>query len=166
MRQLPFSIDDRSQLYVESRTLAIESRLGFGQDGYVYSTSNKTAIKCLRSEELYRREVAVYRHLQDRKVKIVKEFHVPELIDYDDGLLVIEMTIVTPPYVLDFASAFLRPCMDHYSQEDMDEWRKEKQEQFEDDWPKVRLLMAAFEGLGVYLSDIHPRNVACHEQGS
>ncbi len=162
MSHLPFSIDDRTQLYAERRSLAIESQLGFGQDGFVYGTSNKTAIKCLHSLELYRRELAVYLHLQERNVKKIHDFHVPQLIDYDDMLLVIEMTVVTPPYVLDFAGAFLRPCLDHFSQEDLDEWRKEKEEQFEDDWPRVKLMMAAFEGLGVYLSDIHPRNVACY----
>lgn len=98
--------------------------------------------------------------------KTLKDFHVPQLIDYDDDLLVIEMTVVTAPYILDFASAFLEPCMNRFSQEELDDWRAQKLEEFEADWPRVRLLMAAFEGLGVYLSDIHPRNVACNPSNS
>ena len=162
MSQLPYTIEDRIELYAEQRSLAIESRLGFGQDGIVYGSSNKTALKCLRTGELYRREKAVYCLLQTKGVKTVRGFHVPELIDYEDTLWVIEMTIVTPPYILDFASAYLEPCMNKFSQEQLEEWREQKLDEFESNWPQVRLLMAAFEGLGVYLSDIHPRNVACH----
>ena len=34
-------------------------------------------------------------------------FNVPELIGYDDELLAIEMTVVRPPFVVDFASVVL-----------------------------------------------------------
>ena len=40
-------------------------------------------------------------------VTTVRGFNVPELIAFDDELLVLEMTIVRRPFVLDFASAYL-----------------------------------------------------------
>ena len=37
----------------------------------------------------------------------VNGFAVPELVGYDDELLAIEMTMVSPPFVVDFASVVL-----------------------------------------------------------
>ena len=85
-------------------------------------------------------------------------FHVPQLIRADDDLRVIEMTIVTRPYVLDFAGAYLdgRP---EFSEEIWAEWESQKREQFGDQWGIVEKVMSAFEGLGIYLVDISPSNV-------
>jgi hypothetical protein len=45
--------------------------------------------------------------LKERGVEKICDCAVPELIGYDDELLIIEMTVVTTPYVLDFAGAYL-----------------------------------------------------------
>lgn len=50
-----------------------------------------------------------------------------------------------------------------FDEEIMSQWYAEKREQFGNDWPNVRMLMHAFERIGVYLSDVHPRNIACRE---
>jgi hypothetical protein len=57
--------------------------------------------------EFYEREYAVYERLRDHSVTEVLGFHVPQFIRTDDGLQVIEMSIVTRPFVLDFAGAYL-----------------------------------------------------------
>ncbi len=147
-------------MYVQSRGCAIVNQLGGGYDGAVYGTDRGTAVKSLIHPILYRHERDVYLHLREQGITNVKGFQVPSLIDYDEELLVVEMTIVMPPYVLDFAGARLQR-RHRYSEEDLAEWKRDKQEQFEADWPLVQTMIWAFESLGVYLNDVHPGNVSC-----
>jgi hypothetical protein len=78
-------------------------------------------------------------------------------------LLVIEMQTVSPPYVLDFASAYLDnpPSYLHDVNDEhvMENWEAEKQEQFEGRWPEVQSLISAFRGYGIYLGDVKPGNI-------
>ena len=85
--------------------------------------------------------------------------HVPQLLGYDDDLWVVEMTIVTRPYVLDFAGAYLDSRPD-YPEHVMCDWRVEKEEQFEDRWPEVQGIIGAFEQYDIYLADVNPGNIA------
>lgn len=161
MTLLPFSPLDRAALYAGSRNLTIQPEpLGGGFDGLVLATDQGTAIKTLNNAQLYRQELAVYRHLKEKLVTNVHGFQVPTLVANDDALSVIEMTIVSPPFVVDFACARLHMRND-FGDEIIAEWRREKQEIFESDWPRVNRLIWAFEQLGVFLSDVHPRNVMC-----
>ena len=87
----------------------------------------------------------------------------PQLLGYDDGLPVIEMTAVTAPYVLDFAGAYLdRPA--DFSEEIWAEWEADKQDQFGDAWAEVQRILWTLERYGIYLSDISPSNI-CLEAG-
>ena len=85
-------------------------------------------------------------------------FHVPQLLRADNDLGVIEMTIVTPPFLLDFAGAVLdvRP---NFSEEIWAEWETQKREQFGDRWKEVHAVLDALEGWGVYLLDVTPSNI-------
>ena len=78
----------------------------------------------------------MYLRLAEHTVRVVAGFDVPRLIDYGDELLAIEMEIVTPPFVLDFAGAYLGhpPPFDA---EQMAEWMADRAEIFEGDWPQV-----------------------------
>lgn len=138
---------------------SIGKQLGGGYDGLVLGTDQMTAIKILSAEPLYRREKAVYLRLQERNIAAICGYTIPRLINYDDRLLVIEMTIVSPPFVVDFASANL----DFERKLDPDlraEWLADKQEQFEDDWKSVKMLIWRLGvEVGVYLNDVHPGNV-------
>ncbi len=69
------------------------------------------------------------------------------------------MEIVTRPFVLDFADAYLDKPPD-YPDEVLAEWRTEKKEQFGDRWPEVELILLSLERYGVYLVDVSPGNVA------
>jgi hypothetical protein len=85
---------------------------------------------------------------------------VPRLLDSHDELLVIEMQIVTPPFVVDFASAYLDSFPPYVEDaEIMADWEANKQEQFEQRWPLVKQVLAAFQGHGIYLADIKPGNI-------
>ena len=86
------------------------------------------------------------------------QFRIPHIVGYNDDLRVVEMSIVSPPFILDFAGAYLdkRPPFD---EEQWAEWEKDKIEQFEDRWPEVRRAMSFFRRHGIYLNDIKPGNV-------
>jgi hypothetical protein len=75
------------------------------------------------------------------------------------------MTIVSPPFILDFAGAYLdkRPPFDD---EQLQEWEEQKMEQFEDRWPIVRSALSFFKGHGIYLNDVKPGNVTFGDEDS
>jgi hypothetical protein len=150
--------------YCALHGLQLVERLGFGIHGTVHvaqrhGKQDQSAVKALHSAEFYFRERAVYERLRDTRVTDVLGFHVPQLVRFDDNLLVIEMTIVTRPFVLDFASAFLDRRPD-FSEEIWTQWEAEKREQFGERWIKVRAVLAALEEIGIYLTDVTPGNVA------
>jgi hypothetical protein len=92
-------------------------------------------------------------------VEEILGFHVPKLIRFDDELLVIEMSIVARPFVLDFAGAYLDQTPE-FSDEIWSEWEIQKREQFESRWPKVQAVLSALEALDIYMVDVSPSNIA------
>jgi hypothetical protein len=97
---------------------------------------------------------------QQHGVVDVCGFHVPQLIDSDDELLVIEMTVVEAPFMLDFAGAHLGDAPD-FSEEVWEQWRIEKVEQFGNRWPEVEYAIEWLRSrFGIQLLDIHPWNIA------
>ncbi len=77
----------------------------------------------------------------------------------DDDLRTIEISIVTRPFVLDFAGAYLDNPPD-LSEEVWTEWEIQKAEQFDARWPIVRSVLAAFEELDIHILDVTPTNIA------
>jgi hypothetical protein len=150
----------RATEYARRRNLSIEKQLGGGIQGVVFSTQDGTAIKALIRPEFYARERDVYLRLRKLGIEQIVGFNVPRLFDFHDELLVIEMQIVMPPYVVDFASAYLdSPPPYANDPEIMEPWEDSKREQFEEQWPAVRRVIAAFQAHGIYLSDIKPGNI-------
>ena len=49
--------------------------------------------------------------------------------------------------------------------ESLEQWLHDKLEMFEDRWPIVEKVMFGFRLFGVYLMDIHPRNIAFLDEG-
>jgi len=157
-------IGQRASKYAESRSIGLGRQLGFGKDGTVFLTSMATAIKVHVRKEAYEREIACYRYLQRLNVIEIRGFHVPQLISSDDELMTFEMTVVQPPFLLDFASAYLGDGPD-FSQEVLEQWREEKDEQFGQRWPEVETALEWMRThLGIQLLDIHPWNVAFLEE--
>ena len=145
------------------RQLDILEALGSGKDGIVMVGKSKkvparVAIKAHRFAELYAREKAVYQRLEKMAVTTVLGFNVPTLIGFDDERQLIEMTIVKRPFVLDFAGAHLN-ARPEFPAEVWADWEAEKREQFEERWPMVERVIAAFEELGIYLLDVSPGNI-------
>ena len=86
------------------------------------------------------------------------------MIGFDNELWVIEMTVVTPPFVLDFAGVYLdSPPPYFFDAEIMSEWETQRRELFEDDWADVVMLLAEFRKHGIYLNDVKPGNVTIRQ---
>jgi hypothetical protein len=151
-------IRERMTAYAHDRGRSLKHQLGYGYDGIVYSTTCQSAIKGLRYHNLYERERDVYLRLFNRGVFDVCGCKVPRLIDYEDRLLIVEMEVVTPPFVLDFAGAYLDDRPD-FPAEVMRRWLREKAVQFGDDWPRVQSIMAELSGHGIHLADVKPGNI-------
>jgi hypothetical protein len=154
--------------YAARHQMVLVEQLGFGIHGTVHvaqlgSKPQQRAIKAFRSEDFYHRERSVYERLTEAGVSEVLGFHVPQVICYDRELMVIEMTIVTAPFVLDFAGAFLdaRP---QFSDEIWADWEAAKSDQFGPRWKTVQAVMDVFEGWGVYLVDVSPSNIRFLEE--
>ena len=156
---------NRAASYAAGRGRDIDPnmRFGWGYDGIVLGTRAGSAIKSLGFERLYLRERDVYQRLQERQVDEICGFAVPRLLDFDDALSCIEMEIVAPPFVLDFAGAYLDRRPD-YPDDVMEEWQQEKLEQFgAERWDVVQLVMAHFARMGIYLADVKPGNIVFSE---
>src|SRR5207302_467508 len=100
-----------------------------------------------------------YLRLKECSVSKIHGCHVPQLIDWDDSLRVVEMTVVQRPFVLDFAGAYLDWGPD-FSEEVLADWRAEKQEQFCPRWPEVEAVLRALEAYGIFMVDVNPGNVS------
>src|SRR4051812_231907 len=101
-----------AKLYASQHELELVKPLGSGKDGIVLATKRKAnptdvAVKVHLYSDRFRREVAVYRRLEEKEVGRVLGFNLPQFLGADEALMVIEMTIVERPFVLDFASAHL-----------------------------------------------------------
>ena len=79
----------------------------------------------------------------------------------DDRLLIIEMTRVSPPFLLDFGGAYLDDPPEFLPDElARQQWDTEKREQFESNWPKVQAILRELESrYGIQLADVNPGNI-------
>ncbi len=153
-----------AQSYADLHGLQLAERLGFGIHGTIFAAKNnikagKTAIKALHEGEFYLRERNAYQRLHAAGISEIAGFNVPQLIRFDDKLLIVEMTVVARPFLLDFAGAYL-DAPPEFSEEIWNEWESEKREQFESRWPIVQGALAALEDLDIYMVDVSPTNIA------
>jgi hypothetical protein len=153
----------RASEYCQRTGLQLGPQLGYGVHGTVFSARNqselgRSAVKVHERERFYLRERDVYRRLADEGVESVLGFDVPRVLNSDDEMWVIEMTIVTPPFVLDFAGAYLDEAPD-YPADVLADWEQEKQEQFGRNWPTVLAILRRLQGFGVFLADVTPNNI-------
>jgi hypothetical protein len=154
---------EKARLFAEAHGCTIGERLGFGIHGIVMvlkceHKAAATAVKVHSSLAPYRRERNIYERLKIARITKILGFHVPQLLRSDDELLALEITIVTPPHVLDFAGAFLDFPPD-FSEEAWADWRQKNEEQFGSDWAKAQEILSELEELGIYMYDPSPSNI-------
>ena len=153
-------LEARVRRYAESHGVEVDlsKALGFGQDGRVWQTLNKTAIKAVERPRNYIAERDSYQRLLDADVSTIDGLNVPRLVDFDDALQIIEMEIVKPPYLLDFGKAHLDSKPD-FSEETMAEWEEHLVELFGDDMPRVKGVLRRLTAYGIYYYDAKPANI-------
>jgi hypothetical protein len=135
-------------------------RLGFGRDGEVYSTDRNTAVKFFTVVETFSRERRAYEILAENQISHVAGHAVPEMIRVDESLMAIEMTIVQPPFLLDFALAYAESEAPHFPEEVWEDWRQQKSEEFGSRWPDVEFILSEFHRLtGLVLLDTNLGNI-------
>ena len=69
------------------------------------------------------------------------------------------MTIVQPPFVLDFASAYLDDAAPVFPEYVMTEWLAQKQEEFGPHWLHAAVVLAGLRKHGIHMTDVHPGNI-------
>jgi hypothetical protein len=138
-----------------------------GQDTSIYgiivivetkADPGKAALKTYYHRNPYLRELAVYRRLREMRLSNISGFHIPQLVDFADDLMAIEMTIVRPPFVLDFAAAYL-DFPPQFSDQVWADWEATKQEQFGASWDTVLLILNELKRFGIYMLDPSPSNI-------
>lgn len=145
----------RAAKYAAKTEIEISGELGFGKDGRVFKTTRRSALKVFERKHGYKRELDAYLRFSEREVTEIRGHTVPQLLGFDHELLAIEITIVQPPYLLDFASAYLDHPPD-FPPDAVDIWLEERAELFGDRWRAVQDVMLALESQHrVYLTDIN-----------
>lgn len=145
---------ERARLYTESRNRAIEpGQLGDGTDGLVLRTNRKTAIKIFSREHNFNTELACYQLLHEKGITDICGFAIPQLLDYSRELMVIEMGIVQPPYILDFGKAYIHRRPPEMSPETMEETLADRQKHWGEHWPAIRSILVRLAAIGIHHTD-------------
>lgn len=134
---------------------------GPGQDGFVLRSNRITAVKFFDRLDRFKREHEIYRILQARGIHQIAGHAVPEFMDVDEDLRVIEMTIVDRPFLLDFAGAKRLAEVPDFEPHVIEEHESHLRELFGERWIDAVHVAEAFRRLtGFVLLDIHPGNIA------
>lgn len=135
--------------------------LGWGIEGVVYTappSAMNNAVKVHSHIEHFKKELAVYHRLYQRGVTEIQGFAVPKLVKFSSRLRVIEMTIVKPPFLLDFAQTTL----DHQPGfvEGTGSWWLSVEERFGERFPVVQSIFYELaQKHGIYYWDLKPGNI-------
>ena len=100
----------------------------------------------------------MYERLSQKQVSTILGFEVPEPLRFEDEFMAIEMTIVMPPFVLDFAGASLDAPME-FLDEIWADWETTKQEQFGSQWETVKAILSERSRHGIHMLDPSPSNI-------
>ena len=158
----------RAQQYAKSKqmSLRVEHPLGYGSDGTVWQTSARSAVKSLEKEKNYLDEITCYRRLRRAGIENICGLAVPILIDSDDTLLIIEMSLVRPPFLLDFGKVYIdRPPPYWADKQLMANFHAEGRENFQKHWSIVQRALAFLRSHGIYYVDPRPGNIVFEDDG-
>lgn len=150
-----------AQEYARCQGTAILSAkpLGFGEDGIVWESERNTVIKSHYREKNYLNERDCYLRFQDCDVSEIAGFSIPELRGYDDQLMVIEIGMVTPPWVLDFGKAYLDRPGDFSELTLRDTFDQFRENYSPADWDRVLEVVSDLKSFQIYYYDLKPGNI-------
>ncbi len=158
MSALRNQLKTQAEAYASEKGILLLRFLGDGNDGAVWESSRNTAIKVLERPDSYQRERDAYLRLRDHEVTEIEGFSVPTLIEHHDTLQVVEMTIVFPPCVLDFAKSYVDRPPD-YPAEALLQWEAQTAEDFGKTWPIVQSILGWLRTYGIHYFDARPGNI-------
>jgi len=152
-----------AQAYASRHAVVVRELLGSGIHGMVYVVESKTdpgrrALKLHRHSDAYLREKTVYERISEKRVDTILGFDIPQPLRFDDEFMAIEMTIVMPPFVLDFASASLDVPVE-FSDDIWADWEDTKREQFGSQWETVQAILSELSRHGIHMLDPSPSNI-------
>ena len=145
--------------YLQEHNLKATANLGNGQDGDVWKTDDNTAVKRSKRKSNHDNERRCYLRFEQLGIQEIDGFNIPELVRYDDDLLIVEMTTVSAPYIVDFGKTYIDRPPD-FTPEVWSDWEDMYQEIWEDRWPIVRSAMESLKSVGIYYMDPHGNNVS------
>jgi hypothetical protein len=155
----PDSVQDRADRYFRRHGIS-GVEFDSGTQGHVWRTSRRSVVKVHIHAESYPPEVEAYTRLRALQLRSIEGFTIPRMYYHDDELLAIEMQIVFPPYIVDFASAGFDARPDLIEDEGHTFHDRIRDRFGEEDAPKV---IDICDGLaaraGIYLLDPHPGNI-------
>lgn len=132
--------------------------LGEGTDGKVWLSSDRTAIKVFGHFDQFEREKECYSRLAAAHVAELHRYAVPQLIDFDGHLRVIEMTTVKAPYLLDFGKAYIDSKPD-FTPEVWRDLYAQIHDIYEDRYDEVMAVVRSLQRFGIFYYDVKPKNV-------
>ncbi|NBC10956.1 MAG: hypothetical protein GVY24_04370 [Planctomycetes bacterium] len=98
--------------------------LGSGTDGWVFSLEPYSVIKVHATEHRFQNELRAYLRLREDGVTAIGAFSVPDLRAFDAERLILEISFVTPPYLIDFGKSMVDREPDFPPEHWEDWWRK------------------------------------------
>jgi len=157
-------LTQNDQTFASRHGLRLAERLGFGIHGIIFAAlgnpeTGVTAIKAHRAWEPYTRELAVYERLKEARLCKILGFNAPQLLRHEDEQRVFEMSIVTTPFLLDFAGAYVDKSPE-FPDEIRAGWESETRDQFDLRWPQVQMVVSELKQLGIHMVDVSPSNIA------
>ena len=133
--------------------------LGYGNDGIVYQTHRASALKICQQINKYHRELAAYERLRECKVTEICGFSVPILVGSSEKLMAIEMSVVQPPCIVDFAQAYLDFPFE-YEEGSEEHWWNQIREDFGNNFAKAEEVFYFMQNkFDLYYYDLAPRNL-------
>jgi hypothetical protein len=118
----------------------------------------KPQSKLLNAETLmFANETRIY-DSRNARSSIIQGLAVPILVNFDDTKQIVEMTVVFPPCILDFAKAYVDRSPD-FSAKVLRDWREETADLFDSDWESVQYLLEELQRLGIFYFDAKPGNI-------
>ena len=157
MLDVPVELLKRRDAFCDAHDVVIQIEApDWGLDAYLWRTDSETILKVHRYRERFQKELATYRRLAERSITRLKGFQFPQMVDYDEELNILELSIVSPPYILDFVEVGLGKMPGNF---DLDRIEAQQSKQFGKDWPDVRRLLEALMQIGIYYDDVHNKNI-------
>ena len=148
----------KADQYCQKNSTIVARELGFGTQGVVYKTLHNTAIKAYALREGYRRERDVYARLKERNISSIRGLSIPRIVNWNDSLLVFEMSIVQVPCIIDFGGAYLDTPPPHMHRDEL--WHEQKAEEFGENWAEAQAVIKEIEyRAGIWLADVNTGNI-------